>query len=256
MNKLTARLRRCAPIVGASALVAAISCAAAKPDESSIVNGAQTEDTAAADSAKIAEEDSLRYKTLTLDDYKAVAEELNIPVAAIRAVVEIEAGTACEGFNADHTPLINFDVSMFRQAARRRNINLNKYKSTHAVVFNPPNRKKYGSQQAAQYARLHSAMSIDTVAALEGVFWGMFQIGGFNWKLCGYDSVQDFVADMAHSERRQLEIFAKFIKAAKFDGYLRNRQWAKFSMRYNGPGYKKHRYDTRMAALYARYSKQ
>lgn len=255
MKKLTARLRRCAPMLGASALVAAISCAAAHNDDTTSKPAMPAASQQQVDSAAAEEADSTRYTRLTDDDFMAVARELDIPVAAIRAVVEIEAGKAGEGFNADHTPIINFDLSMFRLAAKRRGINLNKYKSTHAVVFNPPNRRKYGSQQAAQYARLHSALEIDTVAALEGVFWGMFQIGGFNWKLCGYESPQAFVSDMAYSERRQLEIFGKFIVAAKYDGYLRNRQWAKFASRYNGPGYKKHHYDTRMAAAFARYSK-
>ncbi len=201
------------------------------------------------------ENDSLRYRTLTLADYEAVARQLDIPVAAIRAVVDIEAGPQAEGFNPDNTPLINFDLSMFRQNAKRHKINLNKYKASHAVVFAAPNVRKYGSRQAAQYARLDAAMTIDTVCALESVFWGMFQIGGFNWKICGCGSVREFVHQMSYSERSQLELFAAFIKARHLDVYLRNRDWAGFSLRYNGASYKKRGYDTRMAAAYAKYSK-
>lgn len=199
--------------------------------------------------------DSLRFRELTMDDYTDVAGELGIPVAAIRAVVDIEAGPGGEGFNADNSPIINFDLTMFKMAAKRRGINLNKFKSSHAEVFKNLNKKKYGSTQAAQYARLNAAMGIDTVAALEGTFWGMFQIGGFNWKLCGCDSVQEFVELMSYSEREQLELFARFLTARNLVGYIRNRQWDKFSLRYNGPGYKKHAYDKRMAAAYARFSK-
>ncbi len=200
--------------------------------------------------------DSLRYRTLTLEDYQAVARELDIPVACIRAVVDIEAGPKSEGFNSDNTPLINFDLTMFRQNARKHHINLNKYKASHPVVFAAPNVRKYGSRQAAQYARLDAAMTIDTVCALESTFWGMFQIGGFNWKLCGCGSVKEFVHRMSYSEREQLELFAAFLKARNLTGYLRNRDWAAFSLRYNGPSYKQRRYDTRMAAAYAKYSKQ
>lgn len=207
------------------------------------------------DMVSTVELDSLRYRTLTMADYEAVAKELDIPVAAIRAVVEIEAGPKAEGFNPDNTPLINFDLTMFRQNARRHKIDLNKYKATHAVVFAAPNVRKYGSRQAAQYARLDAAMTIDTVCALESVFWGMFQIGGFNWKLCGCGSIKEFVHQMSYSERAQLELFAAFIKARRLDVYLRKRDWAGFSLRYNGPSYKKRGYDTRMAAAYARYSK-
>lgn len=254
MSNLTARLRRSLPIAGASALVAAITCAAVTPDETS----GQAIDTPDENHVKIVEEakdDSLRYVALTPADYQSVADELGISVAAIRAVVDIEAGPKGEGFNPDHTPIINFDLTMFRQAARRRGINLNKYKSSHAVVFAAPNRKKYGSYQAAQYARLDAAMTIDTIAALEGTFWGMFQIGGFNWKICGCGSVREFVHLMSYSEREQLELFAAFLRARSLVTYLKNREWAKFALRYNGTGYKKHGYDTRMAAAYAKYSK-
>lgn len=199
--------------------------------------------------------DSLRYQALSMADYQAVADELGVAVAAIRAVVQIEAGPQGKGFNPDHTPIINFDLTMFQQAARRHGINLTKYKSTHPEVFAAPNVKKYGTRQAAQYARLHAAMEIDTICALESTFWGMFQIGGFNWKLCGCSSVQEYVELTSYSEREQLELFAAFIRSTKLVPYLQRREWAKFALRYNGPGYKKRGYDTKMAAAYAKFSK-
>lgn len=235
-------------LAGVPVLVA-VSASAVQPDS---VSGKEVDAVAVPD---VVGEDSLRYRTLTLADYQSVAQELDIPVACIRAVVAIEAGPKCEGFNADNTPLINFDLTMFRQNARRRGINLNKYKASHSVVFAAPNVRKYGSRQAAQYARLDAAMTIDTVCALESTFWGMFQIGGFNWKLCGCGSVREFVHKMSYSEREQLELFAAFLKARNLTPYLRNLEWAKFSLRYNGPGYKKMGYDTRMAQAYSKYSK-
>lgn len=211
--------------------------------------------TLSAGTPEIENADSLRYLSLTQADYEKVAAELDIPVAAIRAVVEIEAGPKAEGFNRDHTPLINFDLTMFRQAARRRGIDINKYRKTHPVVFNRPNVARYGSLQAAQYARLDSAMTIDTVAAIEGTFWGMFQIGGFNWKICGCGSARDFANQMCESELAQLELFARFIKNRGLDKYIRSCNWAAFALRYNGQGYKRMRYDSRMAAAFARFNK-
>ncbi len=199
--------------------------------------------------------DSLRYKTLTLGDYKKVASELDIPVAAIRAVVSIEAGPKAAGFNPDSTPIISFDLAMFKQAAKRRGIDLNLYKESHPVVFNSLNKRKYGSTQGAQYARLKGAMSIDSIAALEGTFWGMFQIGGFNWKLCGCESVYDFVERMSYSELEQLELFAAFMRARRLVKYIKAQDWDGFSLRYNGPGYKKHSYEARMAKAYEEFSK-
>lgn len=238
MRSLAKYLRRCVPLWGALALLF------------------YSQPAGANDSVTPAAVDSLRYLSLTIDDYEKVARELDIPVAAIRAVVEIEAGPRGEGFNPDHTPIINFDLTMFRQAARRRGININHYRKTHPVVFNRLDRRRFGSTQAAQYARLDSAMTIDTVAALEGTFWGMFQIGGFNWRLCGCSSVRDFANRMQHSELAQLELFANFLRSRNLVKYIRARDWAGFSLRYNGPGYKRMRYDTRMAAAFARFSKE
>lgn len=193
---------------------------------------------------------------LTDEDYEEVAAELGIEPAAIKAVVDIEAGRAHEGFYLPGKPIINFDLSMFRQYARRNGINLSRYRTSHPTVFARPNSRKHGSYQAAQYARLEHAKSIDRRTALEGTFWGMFQIGGFNWKICGYDSADEFVEAMSRSEREQLEIFARFVKALGYDKYLKAKNWAAFARRYNGPSYARRGYHTRMAAAYRRHKAQ
>ncbi len=198
--------------------------------------------------------DSLRYRTLTHDDFVAVAEDLGVDVPTIRAVAYVEAGKACEGFNPDNTPVINFDLTMFQRFAAKRGINLSKYRKKYPVVFSPPNIKRYGSYQSAQYARLEAAMQINKQLAMESTFWGMFQIGGFNYKLCGCKSVEEFVSLMSYSCGEQLELFARLIKAVKYDGYLRRHEWAKFSAAYNGPGYRKRKYDVRMAAAYRKFA--
>ncbi len=235
------------------AILSTVACCAGTPSAKTKAGG-KADSAHRVDSVRRENPDSLRYMQLTDDDYRAVADELGINVACIKAVVSIEAGAKAEGFNKDHTPIINFDVSMFRKYARQRGINTTAYHRSHAVVFAAPNTAKYGSYQAAQYARLLSAMTIDTVAALEGTFWGMFQIGGFNWKVCGCESVQQFVFRMAWSEREQLELFAAFITSRNLVRYLRERNWSAFALRYNGPGYKRQRYDERMAVAYRKFS--
>ena len=190
---------------------------------------------------------------LTDDDYVAVASRLGVEVAAIKAVVEIEAGVSHKGFSAPGLPLINFDLSMFRRSARRKGINLSKYQKTHAVVFSRPNARAYGSQQAGQHARLKAARTIDNVAAIEGTFWGMFQIGGFNWEKCGAKDIDEFVELMSRSERDQLELFAAFLISTGLDRHLKNKNWAAFARGYNGPSYASRGYHTRMASAYAKY---
>lgn len=188
--------------------------------------------------------------TLTETDFEEVAAELGVEVAAIKAVVEIEAGRTHEGFAAPGKPLINFDLSMFRRFATRRGVNLSKYSKSHSVVF----ASSRGSQSRA-HRRLEAAKSINPHAAVEGTFWGMFQIGGFNWKKCGAESIDDFVCRMSRSERDQLEMFASFISSTGLVKHLKTKNWAAFARGYNGPGYAKRSYHTRMAQAYARHNK-
>ncbi len=186
-------------------------------------------------------------------DYDEIASELGIEPAAIRAVVEIETGRLQKGFNADGSVIINFDLPVFRRAAARRGVDLTRYAGSAAV--NPVNIARYGSQQAAQHARLEAALAIDSVAAVESTFWGMFQIGGFNWKLCGTASREEFVERMTRSEYDQLSLFANYIRNTGLLTHLRNKNWAAFARIYNGPSYAARNYHTRMAAAYRKYSK-
>lgn len=190
---------------------------------------------------------------LTEDDFKQAAEELEVDVPTIKAIICIEAGPDHQGFHAPGEPIINFDLTMFRRAASRRGINLNKYKKSHHIVFNRADTRKYGSYQAAQHERLKSAMSIDSIAAIDGTFWGMFQIGGFNWKKCGAASRGEFIELMSRSEHDQLELFVNFIKTNRMDKYLRKKDWTGFARAYNGPSYARRGYHKRLAKAYKKY---
>jgi hypothetical protein len=193
-----------------------------------------------------------RHGPLTAEDYIEVAEELGVEVATIKAVVEIEAGKEHKGF-ANDKPIINFDLSVFRSMAARNGIKLAKYSKSHNVVFSRPNTAKYGSYQAAQHARLEAAMTIDSLTAIQGTFWGMFQIGGFNWKKCGAATPGEFVKLMSRSERDQLELFAEFVRNTGLQQYLVKKNWSAFAKGYNGPGFAARGYHTRLANAYNKY---
>lgn len=201
-------------------------------------------------------EENESWDKLTEKDYVEVAAELGVEVPAIKAVVDIETGRTHQGFWKKGKALINFDISIYRQYARRHGVDLNKARKAYPIIFNKPNIKKYGSQQAAQYARLDAAIKINRDLALESCFWGMFQVGGFNWKLCGCRSVDEFCQLINTSERDQLELFAAFCKSRDLVKYIKSKDWANFALRYNGAGYKKLSYDTKMAAAYRKFKNQ
>ncbi|MCM1452562.1 MAG: N-acetylmuramidase family protein [Clostridium sp.] len=188
------------------------------------------------------------------EDYSRAADSLGVDVAAIHAVVEVEAGAKHKGIWEEGKPLVAFSAKVFRSQARKRNINLTKHTASCPDVFTAPKPKKYGSYEAAQWARVQQAMAIDSVAAINSAFWGMFQISGQHWKLCGCQSEADFVERMSTSEREQLEMFVAFLRNTGMDAHLRSHQWARFARRYNGPSYARRGYHTKLARAYKKYS--
>ena len=189
-----------------------------------------------------------RYTHLTEHDFNLVAKELNVEVAAIKAVVEIEAGKAMKGFWAPGIPVVNFDRTMY-----------NKYKNkveSKAGAKGEKVPKGLTGRALKAWTALINARKENAQGANMGTFWGMFQIGGFNYKRCGCSSVDEFVKRMAYSELEQLQLFAVFISQSGMVESLRNKNWSEFARRYNGPSYAKRGYHTKMAKAYAKYLKE
>ncbi len=191
------------------------------------------------------EENSSRYTELTENDFRIVAEELGVEIAVIKAVVLIEAGNQMKGFWAPGIPVINFDKTMY---SRFRSKAPKQAGAKGEKV--PPGLTGYALRE---WTQLINARKINAQGANMGTFWGMFQIGGFNYKLCGCETVDEFVRLMADSELEQLELFAAFISHAGMLEDLRNKNWAAFARKYNGPSYAKRGYHTKMAAAYKKF---
>lgn len=241
-------------------LAVAVSCATAKVGQDAAVagqaGGVGNLCKVDGDTVCLAEGTTEYEIRLTEQDFEEVAAEMDVEVAAIKAVVEVEAGRDHRGFWSGNKPVINFDLAVFRKMAARNGINLSRYTGSHPVVFSRPNARKYGSQQAAQQARLDAAMEIHPLSAIQGTFWGMFQIGGFNWKKCGAGTPEEFVTLMSRSERDQLELFAEFLRQTGLDKYLRNKNWKAFAKGYNGANYAARGYHKRLADAYHRSKKR
>lgn len=188
---------------------------------------------------------SSRYEKLTDADFRMVAEELGVEVAAIKAVVSIEAGAAMKGFWAPGVPVINFDRTMYN---RFRSKVSDKSGAKGEKV--PPGLSGYAR---SEWTQLINARKVNAQGANMGTFWGMFQIGGFNYKLCGCKSVDEMARLMSHSELEQLELFAAFITNAGMLPDLKAKNWAGFARKYNGASYARRGYHTKMAAAYRKF---
>ena len=76
---------------------------------------------------------------------------------------------------------------------------------------------------------------------------------GFNYPMCGCETIDDFVGKMKRSEGSQLDLFTEFIKRNALGGYLRDLDWAGFAKAYNGSGYRENKYDEKLESAYNKY---
>ena len=186
-----------------------------------------------------------RYTGLTDEDFAIVARELNVEVAAIKAVVRVEAGASMEGFWAPGVPVVNFDRTLYNAYGRK---GANRAGNPKAQV--PKGLKGFPLKK---WTKLTQMRRQNAEGADMGTLWGMFQIGGFNYRTCGCKTIQEFVELMSRSEFDQLELFAAFVVNTGMVDFIRRKDWAGFSRRFNGPSYARRGYHTRMARAYASF---
>lgn len=187
-------------------------------------------------------------KLLTEKDYENAAKELNVEVAAIKAVAEIES--LGDGFLDDGRPKILFESHIFSKFTDH------KYDASHNQISSKRwNRKLYKGGKL-EYNRLEEAMELNKEAALKSASWGKFQVMGFNAEICGWDNVESFVDDMYKNEGEHLKAFIGFIKYNKLAQFIQHKNWAGFAERYNGSGYQSNQYDIKMKNAYEKYKKE
>ena len=189
------------------------------------------------------------------NDFQEAAQLLNCDVPAIKAVAEVESSG--DGFLSDGRVKILFEGHKFFKYTKGA------YAQTHPTICYPKWTKAFYAKGpnadvrgAGELARLAEAIALDRTAALKSASYGKFQIMGFNFESCGFQTVDDFYAVMQVSEGERLKAFCKFIETNSLDLSLRKHQWAKLAAGYNGPSYKDNKYDEKLAVAFAKYSKQ
>lgn len=186
-------------------------------------------------------------------DYELAAATLRVPVAAIRAFAEVESRGL--GFLPDDRPAVLFERHVFRRQLIAHGAKVafisDLDKSRPDICNQTPG--GYGSS-AKEWERLDAAVQIQRAAALESASYGAFQIMGFNWKRCGYASVQEMVNAMFKSSVAHLDSFVRFIQSdPKLLKALRAQDWVACARLYNGSNYSINKYDERLAKAFERY---
>lgn len=185
---------------------------------------------------------------LSSSDIRNAAEQIGVEPCAVKAVVDVESGG--DGFLPDGRVKILFEGHVFWKELQKRGINPELLKMPN-IVYPKWDKSQYKGG-AQEHERLNAAALVNKGAALCSASWGLFQIMGFNHRLCGFSSVQDFVDAQKESEANQLNSFCQFMKNEGLVLFLKGLDFAGFARRYNGPGYAQNQYDVKMRKAYER----
>lgn len=186
---------------------------------------------------------------LSTQDFERAAERLRCPLAAIRAVCEVESPRG--GFNPDGEPVTLFEAHQFHRLTDGQ------FDARYPNLSGPKwDRMKYGKTWLEERKRFLAAGSLDYEAACMSTSWGRFQIMGFNYAVCGFRDISAFVFAMSNSEGDQLDAFCEYIEHRQLDDEMQRQDWKTFARIYNGPGYAQNAYDKKLDAAFRKWSLQ
>jgi len=179
-------------------------------------------------------------------DLPRIASRIGVGEDEIHAVLDVE--TSGGGFDKSGRPKMLFEPHIFYK-------NLSGAQRDDAVrkgLAYPEWKRDYPKDS---YPRLEEAMKINKDAALRSASWGLGQIMGFNAGLAGYPSAEAMVSAFLDDEEHHLNAMVTFIINAGLDDELRRHDWTGFARGYNGSGYARNGYHTKLADAYAKWAK-
>ncbi|MEF2550311.1 N-acetylmuramidase domain-containing protein [Aurantimonas sp. A2-1-M11] len=187
----------------------------------------------------------MRVDETVLNAACRVSETGGIDAAVLLAVALVETNAVAFAHFADRRePLIRFEGHYFDRllapAARSR--------ARAAGLADPrAGRVRNPSAQSARWQLFEAAAAIDRTAACASVSWGLCQVMDAHWKALGYGGAADLAAAARASAEGQFEIAARFLATGRLADRLVAGDVAGFARGYNGPAYRRNRYDEKIA---------
>ena len=189
-----------------------------------------------------------------IKEISQIAKDNDFEPEALMAIVEVESnGKLGAKVNGRMEPLIRFEGHYFYRL-------LSNSKRNQAVVrglaHSRAGRIKNPLRQVSRWKLLKRASEIDRPAALSSCSWGAGQVMGSHWRWLGYASIDALVVEARDGAGGQIRLMMRYIKKARLLDKLQNHDWAGFARAYNGPAYRKYKYDTKMRSAYRRFRLQ
>jgi hypothetical protein len=193
-------------------------------------------------------------KRRSADGLKAVAANLKCELATVQAIVEVESNGS--GIDGGGKVKVLFEKHKFYKHLTDPKKRAAAVKARLArKVWISPNQQGYDDQpnNAASLDLLTRAIAIDETAALKSASYGLGQVMGENYGLCGWPSVQAFVLDMCESEDKQVDAMMGFLVGNGLADELRAKDFDAVARVYNGNGQVK-AYGAKLRTAYQKHA--
>lgn len=178
---------------------------------------------------------------ITLETF---AKENDIDVNKLKVILIVESRG--KSLDSENHPTIRFECNKF-----------NDYLGSLKVKCTIEEGKSFSViKDETDKGAFFRALEIDREKAILSSSFGIAQIMGFNYKIVGYTSVDEFYNAM-FKEEEQISAFLKFLKSK--NNIMRelkseNTDWKIIARNYNGPNYAENKYDLKLRQEYLKYS--
>ena len=197
-------------------------------------------------------------KKLSIFEIEAAARSVDIPLAAVRALIEVEA--ASYGFDEKDRPRILFEPHVFYRELAGRN---RQTAVERGLAYPRWGQEPYPRTNDAKYEQLTRARAIHAEKAHRSASVGLGQTMGFNHQLCGYPTAIAMFEAYKTGEAEQLRGMLNFVVSNGIDIKIRAaiRQggtptaFRPVAAGYNGAAYATHNYHGRLSAAFLKFDR-
>jgi len=175
---------------------------------------------------------------VSVAELEAFAERLGCSLRQIAAVAAVESSGS--GFDRDGRPKILFERHWFHRQTDGR---------WSPAIFSDA---APGGYEVDSWLKLAAACGRAPDAAFASASWGKFQVMGGHWHALGYASPFELAASCRAGEVAHYELLARYIEHFGLTEALRALSaraddCRAFAKAYNGPGYERFDYHTKLA---------
>ena len=186
------------------------------------------------------------------DVLKRLGETYKLEPALVGAVIEVESGgDDLVQIGSAMLPVIRWEGHYFDKyvrADRRDKARKLKLASSRAGGIKNP------ASQAARYKILHEAMALDAPAALRSISMGIGQVMGAHAEKLGFKDPQHMFDYNCQGYEAQADTMMRYNVAFDLIDELQRHDFKGYARGYNGEGYAKGKYDTKIESAYIRLS--